>query len=116
MGKCYKKRFSIIDATFACMKSIIVFYLLFCTTPSLFGQSIRLHNRREKLIVKDTSAQTRGYYDFHSPVPAEYYARTIPFFCRFELKMQRAGIPLSFRLGSMEQCNKLEQKPGYRMP
>ena len=47
-------------------------------------------------------------------VPADYHVRNFGFFCRQELKMQRVNIPLVFRLGSVSQCNMLEQKPGYR--
>lgn len=37
------------------------------------------------------------------------------FFCRQELKLdRRTPLPLRFRLGSLQYCNWLEQKPGYR--
>lgn len=51
---------------------------------------------------------------FIQPIPQDYYAQHLGFFCRQELKMQRAKVPVTFRVGSMEQCNRLEQKPGYR--
>ncbi|XZF15677.1 hypothetical protein ACTHGU_06035 [Chitinophagaceae bacterium MMS25-I14] len=36
------------------------------------------------------------------------------FFCRQEVKMDRKlPLPLRFRLGSLQYCNWLEQKPGY---
>ena len=44
------------------------------------------------------------------PVPVDQYTRNFGFFCRQELKMHQAHVPLSFRLGSMEYCNMLEQK------
>lgn len=47
-------------------------------------------------------------------VPPDFHTRNFGFFCRQELKMQQAHIPLTFRLGSMEYCNRMEQKPGYR--
>lgn len=43
-------------------------------------------------------------------IPADSYTRNFGFFCRQELKMQKAHVPLTFRLGSMEYCNLLEQK------
>ena len=49
------------------------------------------------------------------PVPDNYYAKHLGFFCRQELKMQKAHIPISFRIGTMDQCNYLEQKPGYKI-
>jgi len=51
---------------------------------------------------------------FLMPVPKNFYTKTFGFFCRQELKMQQLHVPLTFRLGSMEYCNRLEQKPGYR--
>ncbi len=48
------------------------------------------------------------------PVSENYYAKHLGFFCRQELKLQQKKIPVTFRVGSMEQCNRLEQKPGYR--
>ncbi len=44
------------------------------------------------------------------PVPLDFYTRNFGFFCKQELNMHKAGVPLSFRLGSMEYCNMLEQK------
>ncbi len=43
-------------------------------------------------------------------LPQDFYTRNFGFFCRQELYMYKAGIPVSFRLGSMEDCNRLEQK------
>lgn len=42
------------------------------------------------------------------------YARGLGFFCREEIKFQKAHVPLIFRVGSVEDCNRLEQKPGSR--
>ena len=46
-------------------------------------------------------------------IPENYYTKGLGFFCRQELKMQQIRVPVTFRLGSMEYVNKLEQKPGY---
>lgn len=48
------------------------------------------------------------------PIPGDLHTRNFGFFCRQELKMQQAHVPVTFRLGSMDECNRLEQKPGYR--
>lgn len=48
------------------------------------------------------------------PVPPDFYCNGLGFFCRQELKMQKQNIPVIFRLGSVDNCNRLEQKPGYR--
>jgi len=47
-------------------------------------------------------------------IPQNFYTQHLGFFCRQELKMQEVHVPVTFRLGSMDNCNWLEQKPGYR--
>ena len=44
------------------------------------------------------------------PVQSDFYTKGFGFFCRQELKMNRAHIPLAVRLGSKEQCDALEGK------
>ncbi|MCF8449588.1 MAG: hypothetical protein K9G49_06915 [Taibaiella sp.] len=44
------------------------------------------------------------------PVPPDFHTKHFGFFCRQELKLQRANVPVTFRIGTMEQCDKLEQK------
>ena len=43
-------------------------------------------------------------------IAKDNYTRNFGFFCRQELKLERIGLPLKFRLGSMENCNYLEGK------
>jgi hypothetical protein len=43
-------------------------------------------------------------------VPQDFHTRSFGFFCRQELKMQQANLPVTFRLGNMDQCNLLENK------
>ncbi len=39
------------------------------------------------------------------------YAKQLPFFCKKELQVQKAvGFPIKFRVGSVEDCDKLEGK------
>jgi hypothetical protein len=47
-------------------------------------------------------------------IPSNFYTQCFGFFCKQELKLQQAHVPVTFRLGSMDYCNYLEQKPGYR--
>jgi hypothetical protein len=64
---------------------------------------------------KTQALQTHRDFNLDVPVvPQNFYVQQLGFFCRQELKMQEAHIPLSFRLGSLEYCNWMEQKPGYR--
>jgi len=44
------------------------------------------------------------------PVTPDFYTCGFGFFCREELKMHNAHIPVSVRLGSKEQCDALEGK------
>jgi hypothetical protein len=44
-------------------------------------------------------------------LPQNYYVNGLGYFCKKELAVQKAtGIPLRFRLGSLEYCNRLEGK------
>jgi len=47
------------------------------------------------------------------PVANNYYSQHLPFFCRQELKMEQVHVPVKIRVGSIDDCNWLEQKPGY---
>jgi hypothetical protein len=45
------------------------------------------------------------------PLPGDYYARHLSFFCRQELHLEKASrMAFRFRLGSLSQCNYLEGK------
>jgi hypothetical protein len=44
-------------------------------------------------------------------LPGNFYVKQLPFFCTKELQIQKAvGIPVKFRLGSVDYCDKLEGK------
>lgn len=43
-------------------------------------------------------------------IAPDMYTRNFGFFCRQELKMYKAHVPVSVRLGTMQQCNTLERK------
>ncbi|RYE21642.1 MAG: hypothetical protein EOP51_15155 [Sphingobacteriales bacterium] len=51
------------------------------------------------------------------PVTKDQYSNNLSFFCRKELQLEKAiKMPVKIRVGSIEQCNYLEQKPGYMLP
>lgn len=52
-----------------------------------------------------------------SPVQANFYSANLGFFCRQEIKFEKnTKIPFRFRLGSVEQCDRLENKQGRSAP
>jgi hypothetical protein len=47
-----------------------------------------------------------------SPVTPDFYSRNLSFFCRTEMRFEKAtSIPLRFRLGSLQYTDYLEKKP-----
>jgi len=44
-------------------------------------------------------------------IPGNHYTLSFGFFCRNELKLEKmTGLPIRFRLGSLDYCNFLERK------
>jgi hypothetical protein len=50
-------------------------------------------------------------------VSPTYYINHLGFFCRQELKIEKAiSLPIKFRIGSIDHVNYLERKPNAVMP
>ena len=93
------------------MKSTIVVLLMFISSNAI-AQGLRHH---DSLLLKQPFGTFKTLeVKPGQAIPQNYYTQCFGFFCRQELKMQQEHIPLTFRLGSMDYCNWLEQKPGYR--
>ncbi len=95
-----------------CMHKTVlaVFVGLFCvfTATAQHADSL-LHTTKPRTGIKDSTLPSPFYIH---PIPANFYTSSLPFFCDKELKLQKAiKMSVKFRLGSVEQCNKLEWKP-----
>jgi len=99
-----------------------VFFVMFCLFRSFSCYSQGLRN--DLILLKPITfiQKLPGTFATVVPIqgknasfiPANFYTCNFGFFCRQELKMQQVHIPLVFRVGSMDYCNYLEQKPGYK--
>ncbi len=101
------------------MKTIISAMLFLLIHTVSYSQS------RLRAVAGDTSIYAKATPLMHTfdagntfqnkqPIAPDLYTQHLPFFCRQELKMKQAHVPVTFRIGSIDQCNYLEQKPGYR--
>lgn len=68
---------------------------------------------------KETSSiHLRPFISLTRPVIApSYYCNSLGYFCKKELQIQKlTSLPISFRLGTLEYVNYLEQKPNAVKP
>jgi hypothetical protein len=55
--------------------------------------------------------------DATSLLRPDFTIQHLPFFCHQEYKVEKAtGLPLRFRVGSLQECDYLEGKPGVAQP
>lgn len=98
---------------FAKLELFIVVFL--CFIPFTNGQSIFSTYSIKTPPATVTPGENKGYKNTTVFIlPPDFHTKHFGFFCKQELRLQRTSIPLTFRLGSMDMCNKLEQKTGYR--
>jgi hypothetical protein len=100
------------------MKMVFILLLLLITTQ--FGLA------RQALTLSNKWVDTGSIFSkpvasiFYKPpvyqnkvvkeIPKDLYTCNFGFFCKQELKMHKAHVPVSVRLGSFEYCDYLEQK------
>jgi hypothetical protein len=103
------------------MNTIAGLILFLVTSFCSFGQGVRMPVYADTLFTithinklpVNTVSSSIPVYSIPA-IPADLYTQHLGFFCRQELKMQQVNVPVTFRVGSMDQCNYLEQKPGYK--
>jgi hypothetical protein len=99
------------------------FFLFFCTIfvaseilaqktivkiPSLlFTKFVNSNTKDSHLLVNDVGIKQSS----KQILPSNFYATQLGFFCKQEIKLEKlTKIPFRFRLGSVEECDKLEGK------
>jgi hypothetical protein len=98
-------------------------FLIFCTifvVGTAFSQQILQNPVKRSWGIVEKKPVTTAFAPrfFHaatqnhpSPVKANFYATNLAFFCKQEIKFEKATkISFKFRLGSVQQCDWLEGK------
>ncbi len=98
-------------------RSLSVLSLLIVCKLAVAQPLVQLHfNRLDTNRIFASFASTVVYKPLVTPakmlkeLPKDMYTRNFGFFCKQELKMHKANVPVSVRLGSFEACDYLEQK------
>jgi hypothetical protein len=85
----------------------IVFGLSFFS-KKIYGQSAA-DNRHSTICASSDSIKSALRVSF--TLQNDSYVKNLAFFCRQEWKIEKAlKVPIRFRVGSLEQCNRLEGK------
>ena len=101
-------------------KGKILFFCMIFVNPFAFSQKSQLKvsnfllselakNADSKWFVASSAKNTSIHY--FPIVPASFYSYRLGFFCKQEIKFDKISkIPFRFRLGSVDQCDRLEGK------
>lgn len=90
---------------------VCIVKLMLCVS-TLHAQTIHQSDKHDTTHLP--ALNLNNYYPlpiYKNPVSGNFYSKQLPFFCNKELQVQKAvGVPIKFRLGSVEYCDKLEGK------
>ncbi len=95
-------------------KRIFAIIVKFVFSASLIHAQNAVDSAKQKLQFVQPEYKNIVFVKQPSPqnaLPGNFYAKQLPFFCTKELQVQKAvGIPIKFRLGSVQDCDRLEGK------
>jgi hypothetical protein len=101
-------------------KAVFLFFCTIFVAGSVFSQKINPVTNNLLLVPvkqkpfspfffsvnKDSVSQSQKQF-----LPADFYVTRLGFFCKEEIKFQKlTKIPFRFRLGSVEECDRMEGK------
>lgn len=115
-----KRKFTNIKTSKVNKKAKILFFCMIFVAGSVFSQTIRqieapiLLFKKPVKPIPATLLIRNSILPEAAPVPflsANYYAAHLGFFCKQEIKFEKVvKVPFKFRLGSVEDCDRLEGK------
>ncbi len=95
-------------------KHLLLPLLVFSFPFNTRAQGIVMQMHVDTTLRARPATKSTVYFSQSQFISPDHFTRNFGFFCRQELKLEKAHVPVHFRLGSMDLCNKLEDKPGYR--
>ena len=95
-------------------KSTILFFCMIFVNYTLSAQQNQLQVNKAKDFIKSyfysPASNINGYVN-KEVVSPNFYVKNLSFFCKQEIKFQAAtNIPLKFRIGSVQYCDRMEGK------